>query len=51
MLRWEHPESGLLVPDDFLAVAGQTGLIAAIDDWVLGEACRQGGAWQRARVG
>ena len=51
LLRWEHPESGLLAPDDFLAVAGETGLIASIDDWVLGEACRQGGAWQRMRAG
>jgi len=51
LLRWEHPESGLLAPDDFLAVAEETGLIASIDDWVLGEACRQGGAWQRMRAG
>lgn len=51
LLRWEHPESGLLDPDDFLAVAEQTGLIGPIDDWVLGEACRQGSEWQRARAG
>ncbi|MDZ8109452.1 MAG: EAL domain-containing protein [Nostoc sp. DedQUE12a] len=46
LLRWEHPERGLLSPTDFIPVAEETGLIFSIGKWVLNEACGQMQAWQ-----
>jgi len=48
LIRWRHPERGLLAPSAFLDVAEQIGLMAPIDEWALGEACRQSRTWQRA---
>jgi EAL domain-containing protein (putative c-di-GMP-specific phosphodiesterase class I) len=46
LLRWNHPERGLLYPDAFLALAEEAGLLVHIGDWVLRTACRQACAWQ-----
>ncbi len=46
LVRWEHPERGLLVPSEFVPVAEESGLVIALGDHVLVEACRQAMGWQ-----
>ena len=49
LLRWEHPEYGLMEPVEFIGVAERTGLIAPIGDWVLEQALDQVERWRRSR--
>ena len=51
LVRWEHPQRGLLLPDAFLSVAEETGLIVRIGQWVLREAVKQARIWQERYPG
>ena len=48
LVRWQHPLRGLIPPDRFIPLAEETGMITAIDTWVLRNACGQAAAWRRA---
>jgi EAL domain-containing protein (putative c-di-GMP-specific phosphodiesterase class I) len=50
LIRWNHPESGLLTPATFLHVAEESGLIAEITAWVIREACEQLAKWQNQSI-
>ena len=45
LLRWRHPERGLVSPLEFIAILEDTGLILPVGEWVIAEVCRQLGAW------
>jgi diguanylate cyclase (GGDEF)-like protein/PAS domain S-box-containing protein len=51
LLRWQHPERGAITPDTFIPVAEETGLIIALGDWVMREACMQLASWSKQGLG
>jgi EAL domain-containing protein (putative c-di-GMP-specific phosphodiesterase class I) len=48
LIRWQHPQRGLLYPDSFLQVAQETGFIADMDKWVRGQVLDQLAKWQKS---
>jgi len=50
LLRWQHPDQGLVLPGDFIPVAEETGLVLQVGEWVLEAACTQAWRWQRAGI-
>jgi diguanylate cyclase (GGDEF)-like protein/PAS domain S-box-containing protein len=48
LVRWRHPERGLVLPAEFIPLAEESGIIAELGQWVLEEGCRQAGGWARA---
>jgi diguanylate cyclase (GGDEF)-like protein len=50
LLRWKHPEHGMIPPGQFIPVAERTGLISPISDWMMREACRQTRLWNESGI-
>jgi diguanylate cyclase (GGDEF)-like protein len=48
LVRWQHPERGLITPGEFIEIAEENGAILPIGSWVLRQACQHAGSWQRA---
>ena len=46
LVRWQHPERGVVAPSEFVGIAEETGLALQLGRWVLGEACSQAAAWE-----
>ena len=51
LVRWQHPERGLLMPEEFVPLAEECGLIRAVGEWTLERALSQAGAWQKSLPG
>jgi len=50
LIRWHHPERGMVAPNDFIPIAEECGLIAPISEWVLDAACKQAQSWREANL-
>jgi EAL domain-containing protein (putative c-di-GMP-specific phosphodiesterase class I) len=50
LVRWNHPERGIVMPDQFIPMLEETGLIMDVGAWVLHEACRQAASWRAAGI-
>src|SRR2546423_12733662 len=50
LVRWRHPEQGLIAPEGFIRIAEERGLISDIGSWVLRTACREAQRWRRRGV-
>jgi diguanylate cyclase (GGDEF)-like protein/PAS domain S-box-containing protein len=50
LIRWHHPERGMVPPNDFIPIAEECGLIAPISEWVLDVACKQAKSWRAAKL-
>ena len=50
LLRWQHPQRGLVPPGDFIPVLEELGLVVEVGDWVLRESCRQLAEWHKAKI-
>jgi diguanylate cyclase (GGDEF)-like protein len=51
LIRWQHPQRGIVAPGEFIPMAEETGQIVAIGDWVIDAVCAQQAAWQAQKVG
>lgn len=51
LIRWRHPERGLLPPAEFMDIAAEGGLIITLGEWILRRACEQAAAWRKAGLG
>lgn len=51
LIRWKHPEFGIISPNDFIPMAEETGLIVSIGEWVMRTACKQFARWQEQDIG
>jgi EAL domain-containing protein (putative c-di-GMP-specific phosphodiesterase class I) len=47
LVRWEHPQRGLVAPGEFIPIAEESGLIVDVDEWVLRQACAEAVSWHR----
>ena len=47
LMRWNHPQLGIVTPAEFIPIAEETGLIVAMTRWMIEEVCKQNAEWQR----